>query len=88
MVDATPGAAEGGKGGNMIRLTERCYDTRIHGYLHKSLLIAEDSIEAVSTIPDGYDDYSQISTKNGDKYVVLESIEAIAELYARAKEEI
>ena len=71
----------------MIRLSERYYDTKIHGYLRKSLLIAEDSIEVISTITDGYDDYSQISTKNGDKYVVFESIETIAELYTMAKEE-
>lgn len=63
----------------MIRLTERYYDTNIHCYSRKLLLIAEDSIEAVSTITDGYDDYSQISTKSGDKYVVFESIETISD---------
>ena len=75
------------EGGNMIRLTERYYDTYAHGYCSKPLFLSKNSIAGIESSGDRYEDYTIIFTAFGQTYTVLESAETIAMMCDGEKEE-
>ena len=70
----------------MIRLTERYYDTKCHGYKSKPLFLNEDSIVSIKQLDDRYEDYCIVTTSIGTVYTVLEGAETVATMCASKEE--